>query len=402
MPPKVPKTRRLHFSKRIQQRGGGYEDRPVILLSCPEFNAVADDIISKIKGGSFVKGNITWKTFNDRTPNVKFDKATVLALNTAKVVFLANFSFLGDTANYSDEHIQRDDGAAFATPILDQLMVLNSLAHYGVSDISIVLPYFPVGTMERIVNEGEIPTAFALAQIINTIPNGTTKNKLYIFDIHALPARFFFHTNTNPILISMMETYMKYIADNFKEVKKNFIVFPDDGAKKRFDSMVPPGMQKIVCSKVRGVGTERIITVEKDYEYIKLTEATGEINLFLIDDLVQSGKTINEAFRGVLSTERLNKDEVINCYPMITHSVFPEGQHETFFNAKRNGGKGEYIRSDGDNPIITKLFTTNTNPIMARTLEKYGDKVTVLKINDMLCEILTNPAHTHGASFATK
>jgi phosphoribosylpyrophosphate synthetase len=390
MPPKVPKTRRLHFSKRIQQRGGGYEDRPVILLSCPEFNAVADDIIStsKVKGGSFIKGNITWKTFNDRTPDVKFDKATVLELNTAKVVFLANFSFLGDTSNYKDKV---RDGAAVATPVLDQLMVLNSLAHYGVSDISIVLPYFPVGTMERIVNEGEIPTAFALAQIINTIPNGTTKNKLYIFDIHALPARFFFHTNTNPILISMMETYMKHIAENFKD-ENNFIVFPDDGAKKRFDSMLIPGMQKIVCSKVR-LGDKRITTVEKDYSYDDLKKATGVINLFLIDDLVQSGGTINEAFRGVLSTEGLLAS-TINCYPMITHSVFPEGQHATFFDAKR---------IDGSTPIITKLITTNTNPIMARTLlEKYSDKVTVLQINDMLCEILTNPAHTHGASFATK
>jgi phosphoribosylpyrophosphate synthetase len=167
--------------------------------------------------------------------------------------------------------------------------------------------------------------------------------------------------------------------------------------------MLPTDMKKIVCSKVRGVGDERTTTVEKVDSYDKLQTATGEINLFLIDDLVQSGGTINEAFRGVLRTEGLNKDAVINCYPMITHSVFPEGQHATFFDAKRNGGKGEYIRSDGENPIITKLITTNTNPIMARTLEKtYPDKVTVLQINDMLCEILTNPAHTHGASFATK
>ena len=391
MPSKAPKTRRLQFIKRIQQRGGGYEDRPTILLSCPEFNDVANDIISisKVKGGSFVKGNITWKTFNDRTPDIKFDKETVLLLNTAKVVFLANFSFLGDTSNYKDKV---RDGTVFATPVLDQLMVLNSLAHYGVSDISIVLPYFPVGTMERIVNEGEIPSAFALAQMINTIPNGTTKNKLYIFDIHALPARFFFHTNTNPILISMMETYMKYIEKTFQD-QNNFIVFPDDGAKKRFDSMVPKDMKKIVCSKVRQ-GDKRITTVEKDYNYEEFKAATGTINLFLIDDLVQSGGTINEAFRGVLRTEGLNVSATINCYPMITHSVFPEEQQTTFFNAKRD---------NSDALIITKLITTNTNPIMARTLKtKYGDRVEVLPINDMLCEILTNPAHTHGASFATK
>ena len=400
MPSKAPKTRRLHFIKRIQQRGGGYEDRPAILISCPEFNDVVDDIISKQTVGSFVKGNITWKTFNDRTPDIKFDKPTVLLLNTAKVVFLANFSFFGDTSNYKDK---AREGAVFATPILDQLMVLNSLAHYGVSDISIVLPYFPVGTMERIVNEGEIPTAFALAQIINTIPNGTTKNKLYIFDIHALPARFFFHTNTNPILISMMETYMKHIGVTFADKEHtNFIVFPDDGAKKRFDSMLPKEMHKIVCSKTRD-GDKRITTVQDDHDYEKFKAAKGTINLFLIDDLVQSGATINEAFRGVLRTKGLDASATINCYPMITHSVFPEEQYTKFFNAIRADTTSEYLRTDGKEFIITKLITTNTNPIMAHTLEqKHGGRVTVLKINDMLCEILTKLDHTHGASFATK
>ena len=270
---------------------------------------------------------------------------------------------------------------------MDQLALLNSLSHYGVNDLSIVLPYFPVGTMERITQEGEIPTAFALAHSINTIPNGGTKNKLYLFDIHALCSRFFFHTNTNPVMISMMGRYINHIQTKYGG-ENNFIVFPDDGAKKRFDTLIPKEMQKIVCSKVRK-GDERIIVIEQDYDYTKFMES-GKANLFLIDDLVQSGGTILETFKGI---EVASSGKIItNNIPMFTHSIFPNNSYEKFFTLKK---------MDEVTPMISQLITTNSCPIMARTLKGlYNDKVTVLDISPVVYDFLTNLEHEHGSKFA--
>jgi len=370
----------------------------------------------------FIPGGITWKTFPDRTPDIKIDPLTVKKLNGGKVVFFANFSFQGDTQDYSrkstaelfKEASQKGDEKLFEqakksesanesqgwegkrpyrvgdqpTPIMDQFALLNSLSHYGVNDLSIVLPYFPVGTMERITQEGEIPTAFALAHSINTIPNGGTKNKLYLFDIHALCSRFFFHTNTNPSMISMMGRYINHIETNYNG-KNNFIVFPDDGAKKRFDTLIPKNMKKIVCSKVRK-GDERIIVIEQDYNYGDFMQSS-EANLFLIDDLVQSGGTILETFKGIeAAVTSAGKSIATNNIPMITHSIFPNESHTRFFDLKKGDGT----------PMISNLITTNSCPIMARTLEGlYKQKVTVLDISPVVYDFLTNPEHEHGSKF---
>jgi hypothetical protein len=161
----------------------------------------------QVSSQNFYRGYINWSKYGDDTPNIKMNKKTVIRLKGSKVIFFAYFSF---------------NEPAKATSIITQLLFLNSLNHYGVAEINIVLPYFPVGTMERIVGEGEIPTAYSLAHMLNMIPCGASKNNLYVFDIHALCSRFFFHTNTRPVLISMMPDYVA----NMPTVGTNIVVFP--------------------------------------------------------------------------------------------------------------------------------------------------------------------------------
>lgn len=50
------------------------------------------------------------------------------------------------------------------------MSVLLSLPQYGPHSIKIVLPFFPVGTMERVDIEGEIATARTLARILSNVP----------------------------------------------------------------------------------------------------------------------------------------------------------------------------------------------------------------------------------------
>ena len=56
-----------------------------------------------------------------------------------------------------------------------------------VASFTLVLPFFPTGTSERMEEEGDIATAFTLARILSNIPisrGGPTS--LVVFDIHAL------------------------------------------------------------------------------------------------------------------------------------------------------------------------------------------------------------------------
>lgn len=358
--------------------------------------------VNKFFSEHFFRGFINWNTYDDLTPDIKMDSTTIINLRNSNVVYLAYFS--------EDE--------PESTKITHQLMLLYSLAHYGVKSITIVLPYYPVGTMERIVGEGEIPTGYAFAQMLNNIPSATGKNNLIIFDIHALSSRFFFHTNLRPTIVSMLSYYLDYINHKYPGAENNnIIVFPDDGAKKRFEKQMPKNFKTILCSKERK-GEDRIIKIEEGIENIDLTGKTN--NLFIIDDLIQSGGTSKETVHGIKTSIKklIDKKGLTNIdinsnkfkyFTMITHLVAPNAKK--FYNfikpvkmmteeEKCKANKLDLVVGD-----IEKLITTNTRPLrgpylinkmneMDITDHSLGNKIEIIDISEILHDVLIRPKST--------
>ena len=238
-----------------------------------------------------------------------------------------------------------------------------------------------------------MPTAYSLAHMLNMIPSGASKNNLYIFDIHALCSRFFFHTNTRPVLISMMPDFIKKInelSDKKKETK--FIVFPDDGAKKRFEKLVVASeIKTITCSKTR-IGDTRKIRIDTGLEHFKDKDnenIKGIINLFLIDDLVQTGGTLVETFKGLYEElDEMGYDlNNIKCFAIVTHSIFPdESKTDKFFCERYTSSKSKTVIN-----LNITLITTNSRPTRTAQLErKYTNKVNVIDIKDALKDVFTS------------
>ena len=337
---------------------------------------------TQITTKNFYRGYINWSSYGDKTPNIKMNKETVVKLKGSKVIFFAYFSFNEPTV----------------TSIITQLLFLNSLNHYGVAEINIVLPYFPVGTMERIVGEGEIPTAYSLAHMLNMIPCGASKNNLYVFDIHALCSRFFFHTNTRPVLISMMPDYVEYMTNVTGGT--NIVVFPDDGAKKRFEKLLSKDIKTITCSKIRK-DDKRIIKIDSGIDNLYTDSELqyrieGVINLFLIDDLVQSGGTIIEAFRGLfVDLDQRGFDyNSIKCFAVITHAVLPDDKKTTdFFEAEVELPKKDGRQSVIKHPMNIKLITTDSRPERVKQLQAeectFKNRVSVLPLTNALIATFT-------------
>jgi phosphoribosylpyrophosphate synthetase len=306
------------------------------------------------------------------------DSTTIKKIRGSKVIFFAHMSFENE-----------------GTPIVNQILFLNSLSHFGAKEINIVLPYFPVGTMERIVGEGEVPTGYSFAHLLNTIPNGGIKNNIVILDIHALCSRFFFHDNLRPTLVSVLPRFLDYINKKYNSDDfENIIVFPDDGAKKRFEKLLPVGTKTILCAKERK-GEERIIKIESGFE--NLTKIDKQYNLCIIDDLVQSGGTIKETIVGIKKT--LNElsakgeitgyiDEKINYIAMITHCVAPSD--EKFASFMELG-------------VIKEFVTTNTRPVRINNILSnprfaglnLAERMTVLDISDIIFDVLHNSEGTN-------
>ena len=154
-----------------------------------------------------------------------------------------------------------------AGDIFEQMSVLCSLPQYAPHSVKIILPFFPVGTMERVDKEGEIATARTLARILSSVPpcRGGPLD-LVIFDIHALQERFYFGDNVIPVLqsgvpllLSKLESLTLTIPYDPLRPSEKFqwtIAFPDMGAYMRYNHMFKM-FNTIICMKVCALSRTR-------------------------------------------------------------------------------------------------------------------------------------------------
>jgi hypothetical protein len=65
--------------------------------------------------------------------------------------------------------------------------VIYALPAYGAKKLTVVVPWYPTGTMERIDEIGQVPTGASLAKMLSATPLAATGPVLFvILDIHAL------------------------------------------------------------------------------------------------------------------------------------------------------------------------------------------------------------------------
>ncbi|KAL7184457.1 hypothetical protein ACSBR2_026585 [Camellia fascicularis] len=264
--------------------------KEVLLFHCVE----SQDLALKIASQSDLihLQSINWRSFDDGFPN--------LFINNAQDIRGQHVAFL----------------ASFSSPavIFEQLSVIFALPRLFVASFTLVLPFFPTGSFERMEEKRDVATAFTMARILSNIPisrGGPTS--LVIYDIHALQERFYFGDHVLPCFetgIPLLKQRLHQLSDSDKIV----VAFPDDGAWKRFHKQLDH-FPMVVCAKVRE-GDKRIVRLKEG-------SPTG-CHVVIVDDLVQSGGTLIECQK-VLAAHGAAK---VSAY--VTHSVFPKRSWERF------------------------------------------------------------------------
>lgn len=170
--------------------------------------------------------------------------------------------------------------------------------------------------MERIDMEGQVATAKVLAMLLSAIPS-TARGpaQIVMFDIHALPERFYFSDQVIPRLESAIPLLVKEIFTLSDEVQSNLsIAFPDEGAFKRFHPMFED-FPTILCTKVRD-GDQRIVSVKEGDTFGR--------HVIIIDDLIQTGGTLRNC------AKVLQKKGALSVNAFVTHAVFPNESWKAF------------------------------------------------------------------------
>ena len=119
--------RRTHTTARYQ------------IIAAPEMEKMARDIVD-LYPNRFMLHKTTWDKFPDGTDCIQIGGFTPEnRISGENVLFLASF---------------HDNGAT-----LSQFSVMITLLSSFISSLTVCLPYYPVGTMERVIIEGQVATA---------------------------------------------------------------------------------------------------------------------------------------------------------------------------------------------------------------------------------------------------
>lgn len=291
-------------------------DNRVIVFSHPSMKSLADGIVAKSM--NYRSGSIHWGSFPDGLPNIKFEHTKYL--ENKKIVFILDIQ---------NKHL-----------LLEQISMLMVLSDQFIESLDVIIPYFAPGTMERVEEEGTLATAETTSTLISTLLPPTKKGRptLRIFDLHTLHNRFYFSKNVVIKMESAIGLLKQRIPTDIT------IVFPDDGAHKRFRKQFE-GYKIVVCSKVRGHGDERIIQIKDTYN-ISHDNTSYLDSMIIVDDLVQTGGTLEECRKALVKMGA----KQVSCY--VTHAVFPKMAYKKFLN-------GEFY----------KFYITNTIPEVSSKLE---------------------------------
>jgi len=257
---------------------------------------------------------LRWGKFPDGTENSEL--LQVHKVENRHVLFIATFSS-------PDEKLR-------------QLSAIYVLCRRHIKSLTVLLPFSPSATMERIdAQEGVIATADVDAHFFSTMPSVRGGPiKLVIYDLHTLQNRFYFRDSTLAKLVSAVPLLKNELA---KLTEPFTIAFPDEGALKRFGRFFE-NVEPIVCGKVRTPDNQRIVTINDG-------NPSGK-HVVIVDDLCQTGGTLI-ACRDVLFAKGARK---VSAY--CTHAIFPKESWKRFT----------------EKDVFETFWITNTYPVVAQEL----------------------------------
>jgi phosphoribosylpyrophosphate synthetase len=235
-----------------------------LFFCCPQTEKMVKDVFFDFpRNGkdTLIVGSISWEKFPNGHPNFRIN--SVNEIKGADVYFFASFDTSAD--------------------ITEQLYIINAIPRYESKSLTVILPFFPTATDDRIDESGHIATAKGLARMLSGIPmsaNGPAK--IMFFDEHIKGLRFYFEDTVIPVPLSAMSLAITGLRNYIGTPN---VCFPDAGAKKRFGKTFEE-FQQILCEKTRLENGKKIVRIKEG--------DPKEKKVIIIDDLTMSGGTLDE------------------------------------------------------------------------------------------------------------
>jgi len=309
-------------------------DKNYIVYSCKEMEPLVHKMCMDYPN-RFRFESITFEHFKDGTPSIFINN--ICSIEGKDVIFFASFPK--------------------AIHKYDQLCVLLSLCESFINSLTIVLPFSPTGTMERVDCEGQVATANVDAWLLNSLPKPNGPIKVVIYDLHTQQNRFYIRGNALLKMATAMPIFMNKLINDHKN-ESITIAFPDDGSYKRFGKIFADIYPTIICGKIRD-GDKRIVTIKEGN--------AKDQHVFIVDDLVQTGGTIIECKNALLNAGA----KEVSAF--VTHVIFPNNSWTKFV--------------DGEGKDLKHFYCTNSFPSTSNIIDGKGP-FTVLSLYPNILQYL--------------
>jgi adenine phosphoribosyltransferase len=330
-------------------------DGPILLFPCPSQRAKAQRLVAYAPA-LFSLADVSWEAFPDGWGNIMFPDSDTLGEGNKHLIYLGSF--------YKPSYV------------MEQFSMVTAMCGQLAASYTLDFPFLPV-TFERVTRKGAEPDAHGLVrfkqQAVATAHtllkqlSGAMSGRptLRHFDIHAEAVRFFNNDKeVLPLESSMLPSFLKLLATEYEESPTSImVVFPDDGAYKRFMPFLQSSRYVIAtCVKKRGAGEKREVSVKDiyypveggKYELVPVESFLRDNlirQIFLIDDLVQSGSTLRECAMAL--REGFAQ---VNINAFVIHPIFPQESHLRFVPGGKWAG------------TFNKFYVCDTVPEVAEKL----------------------------------
>jgi ribose-phosphate pyrophosphokinase len=233
-----------------------------------------------------------------------------------------------------------------------------AISRAGARSLSLVMPYFGYGTMERAVKPGEVVTAKTRARLISAIPPCEAGTRVFLFDLHTDGIEFYFgdshvtrHVYGSPLIT---QTVRHLMGD-----RPYVLAATDAGRAKWVQSLA------------------RTLSVEPAFVYKERRGEAGKLSLtginadvagrevVVYDDMVRTGSSLLQAGRAYLAAG------ATKVHAIVSHLILPGDSLEKI----RNAGVFTTVLGTDSHPGSQKLAGTpdavhSVAPLLVQALER--------------------------------
>jgi len=233
----------------------------------------------------------------------------------------------------------------------------SGLVDGGARSLTLVIPYFGYGTMERAVRPGEVVTAKTRARLFSSIPAPPMGSRVALLDLHSEGIPYYFEGRIRPVHLSGRPVILgaiRELADG------EFVIACTDAGRAKWVQNLAneAGVTASFVFKRREPGGAPTVTAVS-------AQVQGQ-HVIIYDDMIRTGASLINA------AEAYRRSGARKISVVATHGVLP-------------GDALSRLRASG---LLSAVVCTDSHP---RALALEGDFLAVRSVAPVLAEFLAVP-----------